>query len=146
MNKNAAKIIFIILLLAVFGRIGYNSYKMDNCEYQTAKVKRSAYIDLNYCADKNQPLKIRIVNNSSYGLAEYSFSVEVYKNKHSKRVSADSYSDNFNMPRSGELSACFAIPDVKGVSPEGSKMGYNFKVHFSRIQFDKGNGKRLVCN
>ncbi|MCK5360644.1 MAG: hypothetical protein KAJ95_08455 [Gammaproteobacteria bacterium] len=146
MNKNAAKIIFVILLLAVFGRIGYNSYKKDSCEYQMAKVKRAAYIDLNYCADENQPLKIRIVNNSSYDLAEYSFSVEVYKSKHSKRVSANGYSGDFIMPRGGELSACFAIPDVKGVSSEDSKMGHSFKVNISYMKFDKGNGKRLVCN
>jgi hypothetical protein len=146
MNQKVVKIIFVSLLLAVFGRVGYNIYKEDNCEYQMAKVKTSAYTDLELCPIENRPLKIRIANQSSYNLVEYSFSVGVYKNKHSKAVSSDEYTDNYIMPRGGELTACFAIPEVKGVSNKDIKKGYNFKVNFSRMEFDAGNGKRLVCN
>jgi hypothetical protein len=56
-------------------------------------------------------------------LIEYSFSVGVYKNKHSKAVSPDGYTDDYIMPRGGELTACFAIPKVKGVSNEDIKKG-----------------------
>lgn len=142
MNKNAAIIITIILLLAMIALI----YARKSCYYQMARVKTTIYLDPKTCKVEGRHVRYKLSNDSRYDLIQYGFSVGAHhKNINSNRISGYGHTAHRFIPKGSEIDGCLAVPKIKDANLDDIKRDYYFKLKFFIIVFDLGNDKRWTC-